>query len=343
MSFKKSLAVATGGLSLLLVALALFNPQSMIVRNLPFISNEANSISGLPGSDGPVLVVKIDDTKAAHPQVGLEDADLVYIEQVEGGLTRLAAVFSSKIPDRIGPVRSARISDIELLQQFGRVGFAYSGAQTKFRPVLHAANLENLGAENHSSSIYTQDPNRTPPYAMVLRADLLMSFVREKGIALATSKQMGWNFGGAPKGGISISSAHISWPASSYDVQWSKEQNTWLLRHGGEADMAESGIQLKADTFVIQLVSITDSIYHDKVGGITPFSATVGEGVGYILRDGRFFKAQWSRPDADSGTSWSTLNGEAIDFKSGRIWIALTDREPKFTHIGADAGASTSK
>lgn len=77
-------------------------------------------------------MVKIDDTPPAHPQAGLEDADVVYIEQVEGGLTRLAAVFSSNIPTVIGPVRSARISDIEILKQFGRVAFAYSGAQKNY-------------------------------------------------------------------------------------------------------------------------------------------------------------------------------------------------------------------
>ena len=71
-------------------------------------------LSGREAVDGQVLAVKIDDTNMAHPQIGLEDADVVYIEQVEGGLTRLAAVFSSTIPVRIGPVRSARISDIDL-------------------------------------------------------------------------------------------------------------------------------------------------------------------------------------------------------------------------------------
>ena len=70
-----------------------------------------NALSGREGINGPVLVVKIDDTTQAHPQIGLEDADIVYIEQVEGGLTRLAAVFSSVIPQRIGPVRSARITE----------------------------------------------------------------------------------------------------------------------------------------------------------------------------------------------------------------------------------------
>ena len=104
------------------------------ITNKPEI--ERNLFNGLPGENNQILVVKIDDTKIAHPQIGIADADIVYVEQVESGLTRLAAIFSSKLPPLIGPVRSARISDIELLAQFGRVGFAYSGAQSKLRPVL---------------------------------------------------------------------------------------------------------------------------------------------------------------------------------------------------------------
>lgn len=331
-------------LSIAIIALAITNPNSRFSQLLPFSqSSPENSISGLPGGDGPVLVVKVDDTRQAHPQIGLEKADIVYIEQVEGGLTRLAAVFSSSIPTHIGPVRSARISDIELLEQFGRVGFAYSGAQKLMRPVIASANLEDLGAQTHSSTIYTNDSARIPPYAMVLRADLLMQFVKDRNINLVQSKNMGWNFGDAPDGGVEISSAHISWPASSYDVHWSNSESRWLLDHSYQPNVAASGVRLGPKTFVIQLVSITDSIYKDKVGGVTPFSATVGEGRGYILRDGRSFEARWSRPDAASGTSWKLTNGKEITFPRGQIWVALTDKEPIFTARSADAGMKSSK
>lgn len=341
---KKTALSVLSALSLGIVALAIINPSNPIFARLPFRDvAPTNSISGLPGRDGPVLVVKIDDTRQAHPQIGLEDADIIYIEQVEGGLTRLAAIFSSKIPTHIGPVRSARISDIELLEQYGKVAFAYSGAQKKMRPVIEAANLVDLGAQRQSSTIYTTDPNRTQPYAMVLRADLLMKQILEKNLPVALSKSMGWNFGGAPDGGIEIKSAHISWPASSYDAHWSQEEKRWLLDHVGQPNIAASGERLGATTLVIQLVSITDSIYKDKVGGITPFSATVGAGRGFILRDGKFLEANWSREDATSGTIWRTPTGEEIAFAKGQIWVALTDKEPVFTKKSSDAGIKSSK
>jgi hypothetical protein len=343
--FSRKLGVGLVALaSIGVVLLSIVNPQSGLISSLPFTpESPSNSISGLPGGDGPVLVVKIDDTRDAHPQIGLEDADIVYIEQVEGGLTRLAAVFSSKIPEEVGPVRSARISDIELLQQYGHVAFAFSGVQKKMRPVIDAADVEDLGAQNHSSTIYTTDPNRIQPYAMVLRADLLMQFVKDKNLAIAPSKNMGWGFGDAPNGGSDISSVHLAWPASSYDAHWSSEENRWLLDHAQTPDISASGKRLGPVTLAIQLVSITDSIYKDKVGGVTPFSATVGEGRGYILRDGRAFEARWSRPDASSGTTWRTLSGDEISFGKGQIWVALTDKEPVFTKKASDAGKQSSK
>lgn len=341
---KKFLTFLLALSSLSVVAISAFAPQKFLSFKSPFAQRiPLNSISNLPGGDGAVLAVKIDDTQQAHPQIGIEDADIVYIEQVEGGLTRLAAIFSSRIPSRIGPIRSARISDIELLEQFGRVAFAYSGAQKKMRPIIDNANLEDLGAQNHSSTIYTTDVTRIQPYAMVLRADLLMQLVADKGLSISTSKSMGWDFGALPDGGRDISSVRMSWPASFYDAHWSQQENRWLFDHSGKVDVTESGKQLGAKTLVIQLVSITDSIFRDKVGGVTPFSATVGEGLGYILRNGKVFKAQWSRPTAASGTTWRMLSGEKIPFETGQIWVALTDKEPIFTEKGADAGKQSSK
>ena len=290
-----------------------------------------NVLSGREGMNGPVLVVKIDDTTQAHPQIGLEDADIVYIEQVEGGLTRLVGVFSSVIPQRIGPVRSARISDIEILSQFGRVAFAYSGAQSKLLPVIASANLQDLGAQRQSPTIYTTDPNRVQPYAMVLRADLLMLKIQEKSYQIDSAKSVGFKFGELPDGGVPTDTVIMHWPATTYLATWSTEESRWLLSHNNALDVAESGVVLGPTTLVIQMVSITPSEYGDKVGGVTPFSETVGTGKAYVLRNGQRFATTWNRPSADSGTTFTFADATVMNFDPGQIWIALTDREPNFT------------
>jgi hypothetical protein len=298
------------------------------------ISSEAvvtNVLSGREGINGPLLVVKIDDTTQAHPQVGLEDADVVYIEQVEGGLTRLAAIFSSIIPQRIGPVRSARISDIDILSQFGRVAFAYSGAQRKLLPVIAAANLQDLGAQRQSPTIFTTDQNRIPPYAMILRADLLMEKIVANNYQIDLAKDVGYKFGELPEGGALTEKVVMHWPAATYSATWSKEESRWLLSHNNSINYAESGVVLGPTTLVIQMVSIIPSEYKDKVGGVTPLSQTVGTGKAYVLRNGQRFVTTWSRPAAEAGTTFTFSDGTIMNFDPGQIWIALTDREPDFT------------
>ncbi|NBV65525.1 MAG: pyridoxal 5'-phosphate synthase lyase subunit PdxS [Actinobacteria bacterium] len=209
-----------------------------------------NSLSGRSGINGPTLVVKIDDTSSARPQIGLEDADVVYIEQVEGGLTRLAAIFSSVIPQNIGPVRSARISDIDILSQYGKVVFAYSGAQAALLSVIANSNLWDYGAQRQSPTIYTRDPNRSAPYDMVLRADLLLEKAKRDQREISNSKSVGWSFGDAPAGGVAIDSVSLRWPASKYEATWSKTEKRWLLSNGGVANFAAGGKQLGPTTLV---------------------------------------------------------------------------------------------
>ena len=276
-------------------------------------------------------MVKIDDTSLARPQIGLEDADVVYIEQVEGGLTRLAAIFSSVIPQNIGPVRSARISDIDILSQYGKVIFAYSGAQRAMLTIIANSNLWDYGAQRSSPTIYIREETRPSPYDMVLRADLLLEKAKADEREIALSKSVGWSFGEAPVGGVAIDSVVVQWPASKYEATWSRAEKRWLLSNGGVANFAASGKQLGPTTFVIQSVEISDSIYRSADGSYTPLSETVGTGTGYILRDGRSFKANWSRPAAESGTTWTLADGSEIKFAPGSIWVALTDRKPDFT------------
>ena len=331
------------GIAILSLTLASCGTVSTSIGHFKPNPIETNLLSGREGVNGKVLAVKIDDTNMAHPQIGIEDADVVYIEQVEGGLTRLAAIFSSRLPTEIGPIRSARISDIEILSQYGRVAFAYSGAQKKLLPVIAAANLQNLGAQAQPPTIYTRDPTRVNPYSMVLRADLLMAKIIEKGYQVDSAKTVGWSFGKAPSSGVPITSVTMHWPAARYGAEWSPSEKCWLLFHNSNPDVVRTGKQLCPTTLVIQLVAISDSEYYDKVGGVTPFSNTVGSGSGFILRDGQSFAGTWVRRNADVGTTWRDAQGAPILFAPGQIWVALTAKAPDFTHPNPQANASATK
>jgi len=104
-----------------------------------------------------------------------------------------------------------------------------------------------------------------------------------------------------------------------------------MLSYDGAPDFDSDGVQLGSPTFIVQKVSVTPSEYHDKVGGVTPFSNTVGSGTAYLLRDGRAIPIFWNRANAESPTTWTLKDGANANFAKGQIWIALTDNEPIFT------------
>lgn len=122
-------------------------------------------------SSGPrahVLAVKIDNVGPARPQTGLDKADIVYVEQVEAGLSRILAAYSSRMPPVVGPVRSARETDLELLRQFDRPTLAFSGAQAKLLPAIEAAPLNPL-PPTADPGAYFRGSDRAAPHNLYLR------------------------------------------------------------------------------------------------------------------------------------------------------------------------------
>ena len=289
---------------------------------------ERNVLTDLQGSNGKVIAVKFDDTTYSHPQAGVEKADVVYVTQVEAGLTRLMGIYTSNYPEVLGPVRSARISDIDILAQFGKVGFLFSGAQNKLRPVLAGANLINLSAERNPPTIYFNDPHRTAPYAMMVKPNMLL----EKASDASLVQSVGWKHGPRSADAIKISSATIRWPNAVYKATWSSSEKRFVLDHDNKPNLAASGIQLGSPMMVIQIVSIKPSQYGDKFGGITPKTTVKGEGIAYLLRNGTMTKVKWSRATAESPTNWTLADGTSANFARGQVWIFLTDQEPIFKY-----------
>lgn len=292
---------------------------------------ETNLLTGLPGGNRQILAVKIDDTNAAQPQTGLESADVVYIEQVEAGLTRLLAIFTSGYPIKIGPVRSARISDIDIVAEYGRVGLIFSGAQQKLYPYLDAANIANLGAQRNPPSVYVRDPLRNAPTNMFVYPKELLE-VDKNAQTIDLVKSPGWTFGANPGIGVEVETATVRWPNASYSVTWSDDEDRWLINFNGKPKVNSDGYNLGAQNFIIQLVSIVPSEFGDRYGGITPKSEVVGSGRGFLLRDGSAIEIRWERDSAEGNTRWLLPDGSGAPFERGQTWIALVSEEPTFEY-----------
>jgi hypothetical protein len=316
----------------LLLIVNFTNKSHFIPEVLKFQKTSTNYLTGLTGSNGPLLAVKIDDTKEAHPQIGISEADNVYVEQVESGLTRLLALYSSNYPDEIGPVRSARISDIDLLAQYGRVAFAYSGSQAKMRPVLAAANLNVLSAERNPPTIFSRDETRTAPVNLILHPNLLIEHATKKlNLSLIRLNTSPWKFGDLSKTAIPLRMAKIRFPNSRYEATWDSTNQCWDLAQNGNNEVTTIGKNVCIDNLIIQNVVIEPSIYGDKFGANTPLSKTVGNGSAFLLRDDKYLEIDWSRSDPLQFTKWSQKDGSEVKIKAGKTWIFLTATAPVLT------------
>ncbi len=271
---------------------------------------------------GPVLAVKIDNIVDARPPTGLTAADIVYLLPVEGGLSRILAVFSSRFPPVIGPVRSSREDDLELLRQFGRPAFAYSGAQPQLVPVVHNARIVDLYAGIAGG--YYRDPNRLMPHNLYAHTRQLVAEAH----GASTAHDIGFRFGPAPPGGTVAASASAAYPAASFTFRWSAAKARWLVwmdgMDGTPAGTTEDG-QLGAATVVIQYTTVRTSRFLEQ-GVRPPYAETTGSGTALVLRDGKEWHAQWSRPNANVGTTFTTASGQPMTFALGPVWIVLAAR-----------------
>jgi hypothetical protein len=268
---------------------------------------------------GSVLAVKIDNSPRARPHTGLDSADVVYVEQVEGGLSRLMAVYASELPEAVGPVRSARESDLELLRQFERPTLAYSGAQSKLNPLIEGASLRAEPA-GRTPGAYYRGTDRPAPHNLYLRPAELVP--EAPGASALTT---GFSYGAAPAGGTADTSETVTYPSASFTFTWSAKSGRWLVDMDGSGATTTDGGRLAPATVVVQYVELRTSDFYDSLGNNTPFTETVGTGRAKVLRDGKAFDATWSRPTATDGTKFTTRDGGRLPFADGQVWVVFAE------------------
>ncbi|WP_199547814.1 DUF3048 domain-containing protein [Streptomyces sp. N35] len=276
--------------------------------------------TGLMAKQGPVLAVKFDNARRARPHHNLDKADLVYVEKVEGGMSRLMGMYSSQIPKSLGPVRSARESDVELLKQFGRPALAYSGVRSALHKYLKNSPIY---VRSHGSlpRAYFRAPGRSAPHNLFVNpAKILKS---APGAWKPTD--IGFRFGPAPKGGTPMAQRTVRYASASHTFRWSPAKKRWYVSFDGAPARLSDGRQMSARTIVIQKVHMPPSKYRDVNGAVTPYIKTVGQGWATVLRDGKAYKSWWMRPNAKSGTKFIQKGGKPMPFAQGQVWVVYVD------------------
>lgn len=252
---------------------------------------------------------------AARPQTGVEAADVVYVEPVEGGASRLIAVFASNVPPIVGPVRSARETDLALLPQFGFPTLAFSGAAPELLPDIDAAPLHDASPAGVPAA-YFRDSARSAPHNLYVRPDRLPP-------GGGWSPQAPLVFGPPPAGGVPTSHEEVHYESASIGFSWSQDTGRWLVSMDGAPYSTAGAGRIGAGTVVIQHVPVRDSALSDSLGNVTPFAETVGSGRATVLRDGLAFEASWSRPAPEVGTTYTTPEGHPLPFAPGQVWTVL--------------------
>ena len=267
---------------------------------------------------GPALAVKIDNTAKSHPHVGVAAADVVYVQPVEGGLTRLLVVFSSGMPKEVGPVRSARESDLAILANFGPIAFAYSGASSYTNRLLEKGEQVNL-SYGASAQGFRREKSRPAPYNVMGDPSALLE--RAKGSA--RPEDPGFEFGPEPAGGAAAESVSVRWPAARLSFVWDAKRAAYLLTTDGKRDVDPEGVQHGAGTVVVQYVETHASKNRDVTGAATPVVELTGQGKATVLRGGKAWNGTWARPAAADPTSFTADGAPMTMAPQGTVWVLL--------------------
>ncbi|MPY78004.1 MAG: DUF3048 domain-containing protein [Actinophytocola sp.] len=271
-----------------------------------------------PGMWPQGLVVKIDNTSAARPHFGLKMADLVFVEPVEGGLTRMAAVYWGKRPGAIGPVRSARETDIQMLAQMRRPVVTFSGAAPELIPALVKAPFIRATPTTQPAAFYRAGARPSPHNLLVNPARL----TKTKPVSSPLS------FGAAPKGGKKTKSLGVSYQAASYNFRWSPRMKEWAITLDGRPLTSMGTGRVHAGTVVVQRVKVgSGQGVADTSGAGSPVAKTVGHGKATVLRDGKAYTAKWSRPNPKRETVYRIArNNKRLPFARGKVWVLFVPK-----------------
>lgn len=296
----------------------------------------------------PVLAVKIDNAPVARPQAGLESADIVYEELAEGGITRFLAIFHCSDAGNLGPVRSARNVDPDILVEYGPVLFGHSGAAPAvLKKVESTRGVSDLRHGTHGDA-YRRERSRKAP------SDLFTSTENLRGLDEAEGVK------GPPRTGLEFDKAVLEQPSSpaakgtpggtsppaqaaapgtSVSFSYSGAGNTvrytydaagkkYSRFNGNAPHNAAGGGQLSAVNVVVLKVRVTAGQGIDAAGSRSPEISVVGDGEAIVLRGGTSVTGRWSRSGLSDRTTLTDSAGKPLKLAPGNTWIHLlpTDR-----------------
>jgi DUF3048 family protein len=270
----------------------------------------------------PVLAVKVENTPDAQPLAGLDRADIVYEEVVEGGITRFVVLFHCGDAQRVGPVRSARTTDPKILDQFSEhPPVAFSGGAPRVLRFVDDAGLTTL-TEDSATSAFERDEARASPHDLFTNTRALYRAARKAAKNEPAPRAVFVYDETVPKPNRPVRSAKVVF-SSLATAEWRWEGGRWVRYVDGAPMELEDGSAIAADNVVIQQVRVSESDIVDVAGYPSPEVELVGEGKAWILRDGKLIVGRWERAGEGELTIFRTRRGDEIALTPGQTFVEL--------------------
>jgi hypothetical protein len=291
-------------------------------------------LTGLPPTTAaaatrPALAVKVDNVAGAWPQAGLNLADIVFDLPVEGGLTRLLAVFQSHDVPLVGPIRSARPVDADLLRLFGHSYFAFSGGTAAdLGPINDHSNATPMWWDVTPSLFVTRTDHKVPHQVFATSATLYAGGQARKPSKTPPPALFSYS-AVAPAGATKATSVTAQYSAAT--ALWTWNGQKYVRTQNGNADIMMDGGQISAANVVVLSVSVRSTSAHDSHGTVVPLPVVIGSGTAWVLRNGVVEKGIWSRANLSAPMKLLTPTGQAMTLAPGRTWVEVlpNSRQPQ--------------
>jgi hypothetical protein len=273
---------------------------------------------GQQAPDRPALVVKIDNVGAGRPQTGLNQADVVFEEIVEGRLTRFAAVFHSQDSNPVGPIRSGRTQDIDLLSGLHQPLFAWSGGNPAVEAAIADSDLVSINAVRGGGGFFRTD--RAAPHNLYNTTEALWAQTTAE--AGRPGLLFRYVMPGEPVKGPNVSSLDVQVGANLVRWVWSPERQCYLRSQYGSAHRLSDG-QATTNNVVVLVTGYRPS----DADARSPEAITVGEGPAFVMSDGKLQVGVWQRKVNTAPVRMFTnkTHRQPIEIDPGRTWVELAD------------------
>lgn len=267
----------------------------------------------------PAVAVKIENSPAARPQSGLERADVVVEEIVEGGITRFMAIYHCDDAKKVGPVRSARFDDPKIANPFTRV-LAYSGSNSIVERELNKQKMIALNELNEVDSFFRVPPGVFEIHNLYADTTKLRAVVRKRELDPPRPVFEFGELGGRARRARSIDVSFNN--SSSIEYRWRK--GSWQRFEAGAPFQTAAGKQIAVENVLVQEVEVNPSpTIVDSANNPSPDIALIGKGRAFLFRDGKVIRGRWRTKKQGAAPVFTTRSGKPMVFAPGEIWIEL--------------------